>query len=125
LLTFLINAVANAGFSLRMIPGLVVCLLIISVPLLNRHGFRKAYANTPSMHGKLSLEVNDDGLRFRGQSFSSEVGWSNFIQFFEDENSFVVYQNVHVFNLVPKRNLSSDQVATLRTYLERALRRKA
>jgi YcxB-like protein len=77
------------------------------------------------MHGKLSVEVNDHGLHFRGQSFSSEVGWSNFIQFFEDENSFVVYQNAHVFNLMPKRGLSSDQVATFRTYLERAIGRKA
>jgi hypothetical protein len=124
LLAFLINAVANSGFSLGIIPGLVFCLLFIAVPLLNRRGFRKTYANTPSMHGKLSVDVQAHGLHFRGQSFSSEVGWSNFIQFFEDEDSFVIYQNAHVFNLVPKRGLSSDQVTTLRTYLERAIPRE-
>jgi len=93
LLVFLINAVAKQGFSVRAVPGLAFCLFFISLPLLNRNTQKKLYAKTTSMHGKLSLEASEEGLQFRGPSFSSQVGWSNFCKFFEDEKSFVLYQN--------------------------------
>jgi hypothetical protein len=125
LLIFLINAVVKQGFSMRAVPGLAFCLLFISLPLLNRNNQKKLYAKTTSMHGKLSLEASDEGLQFRGPSFSSQVGWSNFCKFFEDEKSFVLYQNSQVFNIVPKRGLSPDQVTSLRGYLDQKIGRSA
>jgi hypothetical protein len=115
---FLIRAVVQQGFSWRVIPGSCFCLLFISLPLLKRRSQKQLYGKTTSIHGKLSLGVDDNGLQLQGPTFSSQVGWSNFCRFIEDENSFVVYQNSQVFNIVPKRSLSAEQVANLRQHFE-------
>jgi hypothetical protein len=115
---FLIRAVAQQGFSWRVIPASFFCLLFISMPLLNRRSQKQLYSKTASLHGKLFLGVDDNGLQFQGPTFSSQVGWSNFCRFIEDENSFLIYQNSQVFNLVPKRSLSAEQIAELRQRFE-------
>jgi len=75
------------------------------------------------MHGRLSLDADDDGMRFEGQTFSSKVSWSHFGKFLEDDEVFVLYQqNQRIFNTVPKRSLSPEQITTLRQYLERNIR---
>jgi len=121
LLAFLIYAVAQRGFSWRAVPGLGFCLLFIALPFLNRRTQQNLYAKAAAMHGRLSLGVDEDGLRFQGSTFSSQVGWSNFRKFFEDESSFVFYQNQLVFNIVPKRSLAPDQITALRGFLERKI----
>jgi len=123
LLIFLITAVARQGFSVRMVPGAAFIVFFISLPLLNRNAQKKLYAKTKSMHGKLSLEASEQGLQFRGPTVSSQVGWSNFYRFFEDEKSFVIYQNPQVFNIVPKRELSPDQINSFRAYLDQKISR--
>jgi hypothetical protein len=120
LLIFLIHGTATQGFSVRLIPGLAVCLFFISVPLLNRRTQKKLYAKSTAMHGRLSLDADDDGMQFGGQTFSSKMSWSHFGKFFEDEKVFVLYQqNQRVFSSVPKRTLSPEQITTLRQYLQR------
>jgi hypothetical protein len=125
LLIFLINVVVTRGFSVRAVPGVAVCLLFISMPLLSRSKQKKLYAKNTAMHGKMFLEASDKGLQFRGPTFSSQVDWSNFCRFFEDERSFVLYKNSQVFNIVPKRELSPAQITSLRGYLDQKIGRSA
>jgi len=120
LLIFLIHAVSKQGFSWRAIPGAAVCLFFMATPLLNKRAQRKLYAKTSSMHGMLSLDVDDEGVQFTGSSFSSKSGWTNFRRFLEDEYSFLLYQ-VQSFNIIPKRNLSPEQITALRGYLARGI----
>jgi len=68
LLIFLIHGTATQGFSVRLIPGLAVCLFFISVPLLNRRTQKNLYAKSTAMHGRLSLDADDDGMQFGGQT---------------------------------------------------------
>ena len=123
LLLFLLNAVKQQGFSWRVIPGLAFCLMFIALPLLNRSTQRRLYAKATVMHGRLLLGVDEGGLSFHGPTFSSQVGWSNFRKFFEDEDSFVLYQNQQVINIVPKRKLAPEQITALRGYFERNIGR--
>ena len=123
LLLFLLNAVKQQGFSWRVIPGLAFCLLFMALPFLNTRTQRMLYAKTTAMHGRLTLGVDEDELRFQGPTFSSEVGWSNFCKFLEDKTSFVLYQNQQVINIVPKRNLAPDQITVLRGFFERKIGR--
>ncbi len=125
-LVFIANATIQQGFSWRVIPALAFCLLLISLPLLSKRTQKKLYINTSSIHGKLSVEVEEDSLAFTGPTFSSKVDWSNFWKAFEDEQSFLIYQqNRQVFNIIPKRSLSTQQVSELREYLARKLPSKS
>lgn len=125
LLVFLVYTVKQQSFSWRMIPGLAAVLVFVALPLLNRRTQRSLYAKATGMHGKLCLGLDENGLRFQGPTFSSQANWSNFCRFFEDERSFVLYQNQRVFNIVPKRGLAPEQITALRGYLERNIGRTA
>ena len=117
-LAFLTNGTVQQGFSWSIIPGLAFCLFFISLPLVSKRTQKKLYKNTSSIHGKLFLEVTEDGLAFTGPTSSSKVGWSNFWKVLEDEQSFVIYQqNQLAFSIIPKRNLSTQQITELRESL--------
>ena len=125
MLAFLVNAGIEQGVSWRFLPGLLFSLFFISIPLLRKRELKRVYAKNTAMHGRLSLAADEDGLRFQGPTFSSQIGWQNFSRFFEDEKSFVIYHNSRVFNPVPKRSLAPEQIKTLREYLERKIGRQA
>jgi hypothetical protein len=119
---FIVHATFQLGFSWQLIPGLAFCSFFVSIPWLSKRTQKKLYKSTPSFHGKLSLEVADDGLAFAGPSFSSKVNWSHFRRFFEDEHSFIIYQQSGtVFNILPKRTLTPEQITELRDFLARGI----
>ena len=118
-LVFWIQTVARQGLSLRVTTGLFFPLLFLSFPLLTRWNERKLYRKATALHGKLRLEVGEGGWASSGPSFSGKVDWSNFSRFFEDKKCFVIYQDTRVFNIIPKRYLSADQICDLRQYFDR------
>jgi hypothetical protein len=118
-LVFLLSVVAQQGFSWRVIPGAGCCVLFVSLPLLNGWERRRLYARTTGLQGRLSLAADESGLRFQGTTFSSEIRWPHFHKFIEDDKCFLLYSNPQVFNIVPKRSLSVNEIEGLRALLER------
>lgn len=125
LLAFFFHASLQQGFSWRGLPGAGFALFFIAVPLMNRRALKKAYANATNMHGKLTLAVDEEGLQFRGPTFSSQVQWAHFARFVEDDKLFVLYQHsVRVINIVPKQSLTAQEITDLRGYFEGKIGRK-
>jgi len=119
LLLFIIYAVFDRGFSTDLLPGFVVPLLLLSLPLLTRRNIRKAYKTSVNLQGPLSLDVDDTGMHFQGRTFSSRIDWAHFSRLIEDQHSFLMFQSPNVFNIIPKRQLNEEQIAALRDYLTR------
>lgn len=119
LFLFWVYTVVQQGFSLRLIPGLIFCLFFMAIPLLSQRAWKNSYAKSTAMHGRLSIIVEEEGLHFQGATFSSQVGWSNFSRFFEDQKSFVLYQNQQVINIIAKRTLTPEEIQELRRYFEK------
>src|SRR5215470_2821660 len=75
LLAFLANGALKQGFSVNMIPGLVFVLFLLFIPLLSRRKQKSQYAKSNALHGRLSLDVDDSGMRFGGPITSANVAW--------------------------------------------------
>lgn len=119
LAVFLVYSILTQGFSVSVLPGTVFSLLFMLIPFLSIRKQKMIYAKSNALHGKLTLDVDDSGIQFGGPITSAKVAWAYFGKFFEDERGFVLYQkNETIINMVPKRALSADQVASLRQYLE-------
>jgi hypothetical protein len=114
-----IQNLVKQGFSLRATVAVIFPLLFISLPLLNKWNARKMYRKATTLHGRVHLEVTEDGWASRGSSFSGKVDWSTFAKFSEDGKVFVIYQSTQAFNIVPKHSLTADQISELRQYLDR------
>jgi ABC-type transport system involved in cytochrome bd biosynthesis fused ATPase/permease subunit len=119
LLIFVVTAGLSEGLSWAFLPGLLMPIFMLSIPVLNRRTQKKMYARATAMHGRLVLEADDTGVAFTGASFSSRTAWKNFANFVEDDKSFLLYQNSQIFNIVPKRSLSQGQIQELREIFAR------
>jgi hypothetical protein len=119
----LIYGILTQGFSVSMLPGMAFSLFLLLTPFLTRRKQKTLYARSNALHGRLTLDVDDSGMQFGGPITSGKVAWAYFGKFFEDERTFVLYQkNQAIFHMVPKRALSTDQVADLRQYLQQNIR---
>ncbi len=123
LLGFLIYTVIKQGFSTNILPGLIVPLFALSMPIVIRRKIHKLYVNSPNLHGPRSLDVDDSGMHFQGPSFTSQINWPHFSRYFEDQSSFVLFQSPRVFSIIPKRQLSPEQITALRDYFTRYISR--
>lgn len=125
LLLDLVYFAVRQGFSIRFIPGFAICSFFLSIPLLSRREQTKVYAKSITLHGKLSLDVDDRGLRFLGPTSSSDITWEHFGRFLEDDKVFILYQKGdRIFNILPKRGLNPEQIAEFRQLSERHVSKK-
>lgn len=74
LLAFLANGVLKEGFSLNVIPGLAFVLFLLFIPLLSKRKQKSLYAKSNALHGRLTLDVDDSGMRFGGPITAASVG---------------------------------------------------
>jgi len=121
LFMFWLQSTYTHGLSLRSAIGVVFPILFMSIPLLTKWNARKMYARTTSFRCVQRLDVDEEAMSVSGETFSGKIGWSNYRQFFEDERCFVLYQDSTVFNIIPKRQLSSEQISWLRQHFNRKI----
>ena len=119
ILVAVIFHIVQNGFSTNVLPGFVVPVLCLSMPIIVRRAIHKQYVSSPNLHGPRSLDVDDAGMHFQSATFSSQISWSHFSRFLEDQNSFVLFQDPKIFTIVPKRQLSPEQITALRDYFSR------
>ncbi len=103
--------------------GLLIPAIFITTPLLNKRSLRNLYARSTSLHGKLCLSADEGGIELKGSSFQSKVDWSVFDSFFEDKDSFVLFQKTQVINIVPKRALNPDDIRELNKLFQMKIKR--
>lgn len=119
LLAFLASVIVRQGFSIQLAPGMAIVSFFLLIPLLNKRTQKKLYARSNGLHGRLTLDVDEDGMQFGGPINSAKVAWAYFGKYFEDERVFVLYaRNRVIFHIIPKRELSPEQVVELREYLQ-------
>ena len=98
----------------EMIVPFAFAVLCLGSPLLLKRAYQKAYRRNPSCQGRLSLVLTESGLDFNGATFSSQLKWEHFIRFVEDEKIFLLYQTNQLVQIIPKRQLSPEQISELR-----------
>ena len=111
---FIAVAIARDGFKINIIWGAFIAFWLVSTPLWLRATQKRLYAKARQFHGPMSLDTDDNGMRVTGDGVDSRMAWSNFANFYEDEHSFVIYQSNAIFHPIPKRMISTEQIAELR-----------
>jgi hypothetical protein len=122
LLALAIERLATRGLSALLITCLVLGLYLLFLPLLSKNRQKQIYRNSDSMHGKLSLEVDNKGMRFAWQGGGLEIIWSSLGRCIEDYRAIIIMaKKKRTFQVVPKRCLSSAQIDELREWLRRRI----
>lgn len=57
------------------------------------------------------------GVTWKWDGGNADVGWKNFLRWHESKTQFVIYTSPIMFNMIPKRALTSEQIFELRDLL--------
>ena len=74
---------------------------------------RRNYGKQKTLHRPYTFAWSETGLRISSDSGEGHLAWSDFLKWREDARIFVFYQGPRLFNMLPKRVLTPEQIADL------------
>jgi hypothetical protein len=91
---------------------IVFCMAIhfLFVPITTRRAFR----NHKTLHRPCTYAWSETGLTVANVSGEWLTAWSDYLKWREDAQVFIFYQAPRLFNMLPKRVLTPQQMADLR-----------
>ena len=84
---------------------------------LPRYSAQRQYSNNPSAKEKVTLHVQESGLRFVTESGDGTVLWRRYIKWLEVECVFVLVHTPQFFVIIPKRAFGPDELALFKQVL--------
>jgi hypothetical protein len=116
----LINLVFNP-LSRFLEDGLPLLLLgafwLLVLWILPKWNVRRQFIKQPSAHGPKKLSLDAAGLHWKWSGGSTDLEWQHFTRVLESKKQFLFYSSPVVFNVLPKRVLTVDQMADIRKLL--------
>ena len=58
--------------------------------------------------------LDASGIHWQWNGGSADIEWKNFVRFQETRNQFLLYSSPAIFNVVPKRALTPDEMSAFR-----------
>jgi len=96
-----------------------ITLLLITViqPTVIFTTILKNYYSSNHLRETLDMDLAQDKIKIRGESFYMEILWSKIYKIVEKKNWFLIYQNNLSAILIPKKNLSPEQIKQIQEIL--------
>jgi len=79
-----------------------------------RGAIKKSYDSNLRLQGEIEYDITSDKMKITGTSFNSELDWSTTYKIEELKNWFLVYGSAQTANLIPKKDMTDDEINTLR-----------
>ncbi|QLC21645.1 YcxB family protein [Parasphingopyxis sp. CP4] len=108
---------------LRSLVGAVVILIVLIFAI---YWFwlpwqaRKLFRQTKLLQGEITALWTSTTITYSGEWGSTEIAWSDYHRWMENERLIVLFQSDAVYNIVPKAVIARDEVAAIGRYLEDA-----
>jgi hypothetical protein len=109
----------NKGINILVVGyGVFLCFFSSFTKFQSKMKFRKM----TQLHGRYLVDLDGTGIHYFSPSGESRVTWKVWSSFAEDTASFVLVQRGSaMFMPIPKRELTTSQIAELHTLLEKHL----
>ena len=95
---------------LAAIVGLGIANYFLLIPISTRRTYRKQ----KTLHRPYTYSWSETGLTITGTGGEWHVAWSDYLKWAENAQIFILYQAPRLFNIVPKRALTPEQIADIR-----------
>jgi hypothetical protein len=96
-----------------------ITLLLIAViqPTVIFTTIIRNYYSSNHLRETLDMDLTKYEIKIRGESFYMEILWSKIYKIVEKENWFLIYQNNLSAILIPKKDLSPEQIKQVQEIL--------
>jgi hypothetical protein len=78
---------------------------------------RNQYTKQPGVQGPRTVIIDAEGVHSCWNGGSSDIEWKNYIRYVESKRHFLLYSSPVIFNTLPKRALTPEQVSEFRKLL--------
>ncbi len=113
LLFYLVEySVAGIVNNMPLVIALVFCL--IWVPVRYYIAGKSSFKRNQRLHETHHYEIDQNSIHIKGDSFESTFTWDKTAGVSENKNSFFIWQQKNIANIVPKRNLTVSDIDFLR-----------
>ncbi len=116
-LYFIVDSVSQKGISGITDNLFIICVFIVFlvyIPLLYYYAGRRSFKNNERLRETLCYEINTQDIRVEGDSFDSTFSWDKTYGASENKRSFFIWQQKRSANILPKRDLTSEDISFLR-----------
>ena len=95
----------------RFLFGLFIVILI---PYSVYRAAKANYKSNKRLQERITYEFTNEGMQTIGESFNSQSNWIQTFKIEEIKSWFLIYQSKQIANFIPKKDLSDEQVESLR-----------
>jgi hypothetical protein len=92
----------------------VLLFLIAQYFLLIPSATRRTYQSHKALQRPSTCSWSESGLTVTNDNGEWRLAWSDFLKWTEDAQVFLLYQSPGLFNMLPKRALTPEQIADVR-----------
>lgn len=101
-----------------LVDGVLFWTLLLSLILAFNYALlprrvRRIFVQQKALHDEVAIHWTDESISFESGRGSSRFVWSDFIRIADNKAAIVMLQSDALFNFIPKRALSADQVASI------------
>ena len=89
-------------------------LFLVAIPFSVYFSSKRNYFATKRLHEQIEYEFSNETMKLTGESFNTEMKWDQTYKIEELNNWFLIYQSKKTANLIPKTNLTAEQIQNLR-----------
>ncbi len=100
-----------------LVPFCLGIYIVFIRPIFVYRLYRKNFYSTKPLQENITYEFTEEKMKITGESFSSELQMNSLYKIKELNNWFLIYTNRQVANLVPKKNLTENEVLAIRSIL--------
>lgn len=118
----ILNISANKGSYYDFIP-MTVGLSIL--PLMTYLSAKRNFKANPRISETIEYHIKPSLLTLKGESFTTDYTWNQLYNVNQTRNWIIVWQTRQVANFIPKRDLSTTQIAELKKILDKHLVRNS
>ncbi len=101
----------NEPPTFQLILGL---FFVFGFPISIYFSAKRNFSSSQRLHEKVEYEFNNENLKMTGESFKTEFNWEKTYKIEELSEWFLIYQNKRVANLIPKCDMTIDQITYLK-----------
>jgi len=87
---------------------------LVFVPVMYYIVGKRSYKNNPRLRETHHYEINRESIYIKGDSFESTFTWEKTAGISENKNSFFIWQQKNIANIVTKRSLTETDIEFLR-----------
>jgi uncharacterized membrane protein YbhN (UPF0104 family) len=110
--------IANAAANLLPLAGIAAAWLALFA-WLPRYNARRQFKSNPSAQDPIEFSADDSGVAIKSPKLEGKRAWSTYVKWIETPSIFSLYSSKTMFQPIPKRELTPEQVEEFRALLKR------